>query len=96
MINILITGSNGQLGSELKSISNDLLGYNFFTTKKNLDIVKKSEIESFVVNKKVDLIINCAAYNNVDKAEIDNQTAREVNELGVKNIGEICKTYKFH
>jgi dTDP-4-dehydrorhamnose reductase len=91
MNNILVTGSNGQLGSELKDISGSC-EYNFYFTDRNsLDITDKMELSEFVKNNSINTIINCAAYTAVDKAEDDEVNADLVNHISVKNLAEIAK-----
>jgi len=91
MQNILITGSNGQLGSEMRVISEKYpnLRY-FFTDVDELDITNKAEIRKFVVENNIHFVVNCAAYTAVDKAEDDEQTAYLINCEAVKNIAEIA------
>ena len=69
--NILVTGSNGQLGSEIKSISSDYSYNFFFTDRNNIDITSKDSIKEFCQTNSINVIINCAAYTAVDKAESD-------------------------
>ena len=91
MHNILVTGSNGQLGSELKELS---LNYNynfFFTSKDTLDITNKEYIKEFINKNNINTIINCAAYTAVDKAEEDEVNADKINHLAVKNLATIAK-----
>ncbi len=91
MSNILVTGSNGQLGSEIKELSYDSDNVFFFTDADELDITDKKAIESFVEINKIDVIINCAAYTAVDKAEENETIADAVNHLAVKYLAEISK-----
>jgi dTDP-4-dehydrorhamnose reductase len=87
MVTILITGGNGQLGSELKKISGQFSGYNFlFTDMAELDISDPTATKEFIAANKPDWIINCAAYNAVDKAETDFEKALSINAGAVKNI----------
>jgi len=91
MINILVTGSKGQVGSELQALKNDY-NYNFFFTDRNsLDITNKKEIENFIQENSINIIINAAAYTAVDKAEEDIENADKVNHLGTKYLAEIAK-----
>ena len=69
MANILITGANGQLGSELRKIGFSPLDEVFFTDVAELDITDYTAIEKFIQVHEVDTIINCAAYTAVDRAE---------------------------
>jgi dTDP-4-dehydrorhamnose reductase len=90
-MNILVTGANGQLGSEFRKISEDSINKYLFTDVAELDITSKNAIMSFVTVNKVDIIINCAAYTNVDKAEDDQATAILINETAVGYLAEVCK-----
>ena len=91
MLNILVTGSNGQLGSELKDISPNY-EYNYlFTDRESLDISNQQNIASFIEENKIDIIINCAAYTAVDKAESDIENADKINHLAVKYLAQISK-----
>jgi len=84
---ILVTGSKGQLGSELKKISSGFFGYDFvFTDIDILDITEALKTREFIRLKKPDWIINCAAYNYVDKAEDEKELAYKINAEGVKNL----------
>ena len=89
---ILITGAKGQLGNELKVISRKFFGLDFiFTDIDTLDITDAGKIAEFIRRKKPDWIINCAAYNSVDKAESDYENALLVNGTAVKNISSAIK-----
>ena len=91
MLNILVTGSKGQLGSDLQVLSEDY-NYNFFfTDKDSLDITNKENIAVFVKNNTIDVIVNAAAYTAVDKAEEDQINADKVNHLATKYLAEIAK-----
>lgn len=77
---ILVTGSNGQLGRELMEISGFYPKLNFtFTDVAEFDITKQAEIKKFIAENPVDLLINCAAYTAVDKAESEPEAAHLVN-----------------
>jgi dTDP-4-dehydrorhamnose reductase len=91
MTNILVTGSNGQLGSELQELAGSYEENFYFTDRDSLDITNKEEIEAFVKNKSIDTIINAAAYTAVDKAEEDEVNADKVNHLAVKQLAETAK-----
>jgi len=91
MLNILVTGSKGQVGSELQVLSK-AYDYNFFFTDRNsLDITHKESIENFVDDHRIDIIINAAAYTAVDKAEEDRTNADKVNHLSTKYLAEVVK-----
>ena len=92
MNNILVTGANGQLGSEIKSLSNQFEGYRFyFCNRDNLDITNKPVVEKYIIENDIHIIINCAAYTAVDNAEDNLKTADLINHVAVANIGEISK-----
>ena len=91
MSNILVTGSNGQLGSELKDISSSYDYDFFFTSKQDLDISQTDSIRKFIELNNINTIINCAAYTAVDKAETDEVNADKINHLAVKNLALIAK-----
>lgn len=88
---ILIVGANGQLGSELKAIENNLTNSScFFTDVEELDITDKSAIDTFVTSNNINIIINCAAYTNVDKAEDDKTTADLINHKATLNLAQVA------
>jgi len=91
MLNILVTGANGQLGSEITELSKTLEDNFFFTDYDTLDITDCDAIESFVNTNQIDTIINCAAYTAVDKAEEDEEKADKLNHLAVKYLANISK-----
>ena len=89
---ILITGANGQLGNELKVVSKNFYGYDFiFTDVDSLDITSLEQTTEFIKKSKPDWIINCAAYNLVDKAEAEPEKALLLNGTAVKNITDVIK-----
>ena len=89
---VLITGSNGQLGSEIKELENN---YNkvdlIFKDLPELDICNSEALETFIIDHKVNSVINCAAYTAVDKAEEDAEIAERVNSMGVLNLVNALK-----
>lgn len=88
---ILVTGSQGQLGNEIRDLEKAYPKYTFFFTDKNeLDITDEAKIASFVKSNKIEAVINCAAYTAVDKAESDKQQAMLINATGVKNLAQVC------
>jgi dTDP-4-dehydrorhamnose reductase len=90
-MNILITGSNGQLGSELKSLSGLFNGFSFFFTDVDeLDITNTNAVEAFVVDNEIDVVVNCAAYTAVDRAEEEQQKAHRINVEAVRNLALAC------
>ena len=91
-MNILVTGGNGQLGNCLKRISKNSINNYIFTDIDELNIIDKASVENFINKEKIDLIINCAAYTNVDKAEEDYELAESLNSKGVKNLADAIKS----
>jgi len=92
MINILVTGANGQVGSELRVLSNDYSAYNFFfTDRDSLDITNEEAIKNFIEINNINIIINTAAYTAVDKAEDDIENSDQVNHLATKYLANIAK-----
>ena len=90
-LNILVTGSNGQLGSELKDISKDYSYNFFFTDRTNIDITSKDNIKEYCQNNNINIIINCAAYTAVDIAETDIENADLVNRKAVKKLALVSE-----
>jgi len=87
MINILVTGANGQLGKEISNIASNYTKYKFFFTDiDELDITKATEIGSYLNQQNISFIINCAAYTAVDKAEEDYEKAYKINVTGPENL----------
>lgn len=87
---ILVTGSNGMLGQDLCPILEDN-GFEVIETDVNtLDITNAGQVKSVLSENKPDIVIHCAAYTNVDKAEEDLQTAELINVTGTENIAEVC------
>ena len=91
MNNILVTGSNGQLGNELKELSLNYDHNFFFTTRDDFDITNKAKIKTFCKTNNITHIINCAAYTAVDNAEDEKELANSINHIAVKNLANIAK-----
>lgn len=91
MANILITGANGQLGSELRKIGFSPLDEVFFTDVAELDITDYPAIEKFIQVHEIDTIINCAAYTAVDRAEDEPELAAEINTQAVANLAKAAQ-----
>ena len=93
-MNILVTGSNGQLGNEMRILSAEHPKHRYFFTDVvpadntfSLDITDKQAVSAFVAANDIDLIVNCAAYTNVDKAEEDEVTAMKINAEALSVLG---------
>lgn len=95
MNRILVTGSNGQLGCEIKELAHNHLNCIFFFTDSNtLDITNFKAVELFIEEHEITAIINCAAYTAVDKAESEQEVADKINHLAVKHLAEMAKKYQ--
>ena len=91
MQTILVTGCNGQLGSEMQVAANRFPSFQYiYTDVAELDICDKNTLDAFVKENAVNIIVNCAAYTAVDKAEDDIELCYKINRDAVKNIGEVA------
>lgn len=88
---ILVTGANGQLGNEMRKLGVVSPNEYLFTDVAELDITDKDAVMAFVEQNGVNIIVNCAAYTNVDKAEDDEPTAELINATAVRNLAEAMK-----
>jgi dTDP-4-dehydrorhamnose reductase len=90
-IKVLVTGSSGQLGSEIQLLEQNFTAFDFiFTNSKNLDISNRNMVSSFFKRYNFDYCINSAAYTNVDNAELQKEKALAVNVEGVENLVINC------
>jgi dTDP-4-dehydrorhamnose reductase len=90
-MNILVTGANGQLGNEMRIVSKGSSDRYIFTDVDELDITNRDSVMNFVKENDIKVIVNCAAYTNVDKAEDDEATAELINAQAVDYLAEACK-----
>ena len=99
-MNILVTGANGQLGNEMRLISKEMTEHHFIFTDVTeveglettlLDITNLEAVKEVVKTHKVDCIVNCAAYTNVDKAETDVDFCRTLNAKAPQNLAIAMK-----
>ncbi len=98
-MNILVTGANGQLGNEMRVVSKNSKDRYFFSDITDqegvetihLDIINKDEVQRWVKENDIKLIVNCAAYTNVDKAESDYEKAELLNATAVGYLAEAAK-----
>ncbi len=88
---ILVTGANGQLGMEMRILGAVAPNEYIFTDVEELDITDKKVVEDFVCQNNIQIIVNCAAYTNVDRAEEDEATAERINAEAVRNLAEAAK-----
>ena len=93
-MNILVTGANGQLGNEMQVLSRENLQHTyFFTDVQELDICDEQAVRAFVADNRVDVIVNCAAYTAVDKAEDNAELCDKLNHLApgyLASAAEAC------
>lgn len=87
---ILITGANGQLGQELIAVFQNSVQTILALSHKDLDITNAENVAEVLTKEKPAIVINCAAYTAVDKAEAESQKAYNINESGAKNIAVSC------
>lgn len=89
---VLITGSKGQLGSEIKDLASDYENLEcIFKDLPELDICDIKELNTFIIDQHIKAVINCAAYTSVDKAEQEELIAQKVNSEGVLNLVNALK-----
>ena len=89
---VLVTGSNGQLGSEIRDLYTNYENIEFvFKDLPELDISNLDAVNSLIVDNQINAVINCAAYTAVDKAEENIERAERVNSKGVYNIVQALK-----
>lgn len=87
-MNILVTGANGQLGRHMRLLAPGSAHTWLFTDVEELDITSREAVTAFVKENGINIIVNCAAYTNVDKAESDEATAMRINGDAVGYMAE--------
>lgn len=90
MAGILVTGADGQLGSEIQQLADRSRNTWWFTDRDDLDITDAGAVERYIATRKIDLVLNCAAYTAVDKAESEPELAAAVNTQGPANLAAAC------
>lgn len=90
-MNILVTGANGQLGNEMRIVAKNSADNYIFTDVAELDITNAEAVEKMVMDNDVKIIVNCAAYTNVDKAEDDSEFAEILNAKAAENLAVAMK-----
>lgn len=90
-MNILVTGSNGQLGNEMRLVSRASGDRYLFTDVAELDITDAAAVDRLVDEQAIDLVVNCAAYTNVDKAESEPALAELLNARAVGHLAAAMK-----
>ncbi|MDN5200217.1 dTDP-4-dehydrorhamnose reductase [Fulvivirgaceae bacterium BMA10] len=94
MMKILVTGAMGQLGQEFIALTGQHTNLNFiFKTKEELDITVPIELRGQFLHYEPDIVINCAAYTKVDDAEIHNNRAYLINNLGPSHLAKLCREF---
>ena len=88
---ILVTGANGQLGMCLRERKDALPGEWLFTDVEELDITDVAAVRSFIREQGIDVVINCAGYTNVEKAEDEPALAHRLNAEAVGNLAQALK-----
>ena len=92
--NILVTGANGQLGMELRTLADQYPAYHFlFVSREELPINDAAAVEKYFSGNNIDHCINCAAYTAVDKAETEKAIAFDINGTAVGTLALLCKKY---
>ena len=87
-MNVIITGADGQLGTSLKKYLKSKINYLFYN-KKKLDICRYEKLDKTIKIIKPKIIINCAAFTNVDLAEKNKKQCESINFFAVKNLIKI-------
>ncbi|MCM1140162.1 MAG: dTDP-4-dehydrorhamnose reductase [Muribaculum sp.] len=90
-MNILVTGANGQLGNCMRNSAQNSSDNYIFTDVAELDITDAKAVAEIIKEKNIDIVVNCAAYTNVDKAESDKDFSELINSLSVKILAEVVK-----
>ena len=90
-MNILVTGSHGQLGTHIGLLAEGSQHQYFFTDVEDLDICRRDAVFNYVLTKGINVVINCAAYTNVDKAEDNEADAELVNATAVRHLADAMK-----
>ena len=90
-LNILVTGANGQLGTSLRNAAAGSEDNYIFTDVADLDITNADAVRRIVKDKNINVVVNCAAYTNVDKAESDKALAELLNAKAVRNLADALK-----
>ena len=91
-MNVLVTGSKGQLGTHIRLLGETSSNHYIFTDVDELDITNDAAVWSFFRHNPIDVVINCAAYTNVDRAEDDEATASLINAHAVRLLADAAKS----
>lgn len=93
-INILVTGSNGQLGQSLRTVVSGSNDKYFFTDIDQLDITDKQAVINFIETNDIEVVVNCAAFTDVESAEDNYEAAELLNSEAVRNLADAIKFKK--
>ena len=91
MRRVLVTGGNGQLGEAICHAAKGSINHYTFATIDELDICNGADVEHYIAENKIDTIINCAAYTDVEGAEDNINMAYAINSTAVASLAEVCK-----
>ena len=96
MKKIIVTGANGQLGQEIKQWENDHTGYQFaYTDIDSLDLSNTSALKEYLADQSPDILINCAAYTAVDKAETEPELSLKINAKVPTSLAKMSQELGF-
>ncbi|NLL50320.1 MAG: dTDP-4-dehydrorhamnose reductase [Eubacteriaceae bacterium] len=90
-VKVLLTGTSGQLGKEIKERLKELNIAVIATFRNDFDITSRESVRTFFLKEKPDIIVHCAAYTAVDQAETERELCYSINAEGTKNIAEVAK-----
>ena len=90
-MNILVTGANGQLGNEMRIVSKGSSDRYIFTDVEELDITNRDAVANFVKENDIKVVVNCAGYTNVEKAEDEEKLAELINAQAVEYLALACR-----
>ncbi len=94
---ILITGASGQLGCEFRQLEKSFSDYSFFyADRAELDITNSTELKNYLETNSINILINCAAYTAVDKAEEEIELSQKINALAPRDISLVCNQLGVH
>lgn len=93
-MNVLVTGANGQLGSHLRIRGEESQHRYFYTDVDELDITRRDAVLNYVLTNGINVVVNCAAYTNVDRAEDEEVTAELVNSVAVRHLADAMKVVR--
>lgn len=92
MKKILVTGSKGQLGNEIRKLSSHFPNFQFvFTDIEELDLLDSTAVNQMIANEGFAVCLNCAAYTAVDRAEDEEEVAMKINVDAVENLAKVCE-----